>query len=492
MFFGPVGGYFALHVVYFLSAALFLGLLVNAYLGLAPAAVAMAAMMSTPVYYDAFRWDYVDGPEITYLLATFYFALAPRSGRRRRLYPVLAGFFAVAALVTQFYSAFFLLGLAVMAVVMHARRPVTDLLHPLVREAKAWAVGAAVLLVSLGVVAVVYGGSFLFFMPQLRALTWVSPGQYKDLTYRWSTEPRILAAPLALLLGVLLLRRAGRLDTDRGLRFCLAACGFTTLVYGMLAGWEFLSAGTPFELPDRFSVTVICTSFSLAVVVYLLRIPHRVRLPVTLAAMVAAVLPIYLLYGFRHPSMTTSLFMMITLALAAALTLAALAVRFMPEGAWRTALAAAVAVAAAFTVNFALTASHEPHKWYTLPDARPTYSIAIALMSYLDKQHVDTTKRIFWFDAASPGHQWIQSVQSIYYYDWTTVGHHMPRVDSELRQRLAFYKPRQVVLLCATAGCGRAEGALRHHGYVFRESASQVLASGNRRLWVRILDMSGA
>ena len=57
-------------------------------------------------------------------------------------------------------------------------------------------------------------------------------------------------------------------------------------------------------------------------------------------------------------------------------------------------------------------------------------------------------------------HQWIASIQSVYYFGLTYVGNRMPVIDNEMRAKMLAGRPRELVLLCMQPSCGGAERSL--------------------------------
>ena len=128
-----------------------------------------------------------------------YFLLVPGSGRTAIARPILAGFFAIAALVTQPYSAFYLCALLLLYVVVGFSRPLRRYALAVLRDAALWICGGALVIIGCALVSHAYGGQYRFYQPELNELFSVDPTVYKNRSYNWFGEPRILVAPLVLL-----------------------------------------------------------------------------------------------------------------------------------------------------------------------------------------------------------------------------------------------------------------------------------------------------
>jgi hypothetical protein len=515
--FAPATAYYVLHVVFAIGGALFLSLLVRRYFGAPVALVAYAVMIASPLYYNAHYWDYVDGPELTYLLAAMYFALSRQRGRLRLPYAVLAGFCAFASITTQLYATFFIAALVLAYVVLEVSRDVD--LRGVVVDVAGFAAGVFLLVCVCGVFSLAHGERFLFFMPQIHALAQINPTKYRNASYDWGREPRILVPLFALvLLGALWPgRRLVRPGSPE--RFAVAAAAFLASTYALMVVWEFFLNGTPLELPDRFvqldSGIVLC----LAAAVYFAF--ERARLTAVARYVVAALLaaislvPLLVIYGRSDFSFVSTRGLKIGVGAAAAALAVALIAR-LPSRRLGV-LAAAAAAALVFAANWSFAASHEVKSWFNesgtvfiiRPGAhgpsgiveskrleisshranRATFDLGMQLIGYLERTGVQRDDPVFWYDLQQL--PFAQGVQSLYYYSYTYVGVDMPKASADFKFRMNLFKPKTIVLLCRLRPCEGALGTLKRIGFRVQSASAKLLNASPEQMWVRIVRRSG-
>jgi hypothetical protein len=423
-----------------------------------------------------------------------YFLLArPEGRRRRRVYIALGGFFATAAVTTQLYAALFVAAFGLVVAAAEVRRPVR-LGRGLAEYAGSFVAGAVALEIVCGTFSKAYGGEALFFMPQVRYLRVADPASYKNPNYDWGNQPRILV-PLLLLvvLAVVVTRRREIANTT--LRVAIGFGAFLLVTYGVLAAWEFLGSGTPFELPDRFvQLEAAMAPVAGITLGYLLgSVATRVRWAAVAAGVAASVAPVLVVYGWGGARATVG---GTGLRVGVALMIAALVATALARAVRRVAVPATVGavILLCFGVNWSLAASHETQTWFHGPGQKPaagnhaTYTLGLKLIDYLRANGFQSEAAFFWYDLSSA--PYLEGIQSLYYFSYSYVGTAMPKTDADFRLRMKLYAPRELVLLCTIRDCPGAEGALKLAGFSFSPVASRLLTSGAESVWVRVLRAS--
>ena len=75
----------------------------------------------------------------------------------------------------------------------------------------------------------------------------------------------------------------------------------------------------------------------------------------------------------------------------------------------------------------------------------------------------------------------------MYYWAFTYLDLGLPKVTPILRQRLDFFQPQTIVMLCDTRECGGGAAALRRAGYPYAEASATYISRGEIRLWSVLL-----
>jgi hypothetical protein len=492
--FPAVAAELILHALFFLAGGLFLFLLVRAHLGRTPAFVALAALWLSQQYHNAFSWDYVDGPSITYMLGSLYFLLTPRTGRRRVIYLALGGFFLAADMTTNIFNLVFMPAILVSYVVLHVARPLSRMVRPTLTDVGAAGVGAGALILLCGLFSTVAGGPFFYFMPQFRAAGKIHVN--KAPGYGWLRDDLALLAPLLVLVGTVLLLvilwRSPRISAAAR-RFALASMLALAVAAATMALLEFVHGWAVLEVPYYYDLLVPFTYVAVGSGVFLaLRgRPQRLLVPALVLGLGAALLPLLLIEipnaadrvgrAGDIPALTVTL-----AGLAAILLCAVLRAR----GVIRHLLALAAVAAFAFAPNYAADAdlavygnsSRHPYEY-------DVFRIGMDLISYLRSSGLQAAGRKpwFWYDARSA--PYLVGIQSLYFYGYTFIGTKLPTIDSDFRFRMSVRRPTQLVLLCGEPDCEHAAKALVTHGIGARSHSLRLLRSGSLRIWVRVYDL---
>jgi hypothetical protein len=484
--FGPVAAFFVLHALFFFSAGLFAYLVFRHFFGGQAALGAYALLMLSPLFYDAYSNDYPDGALITYLFGGVFFGLTAHSSRRPWLRAFWAGFFLAAAIGTNLFGGIVIACLLIAYGVVRldaARRP-----RLLVSEAASGIVGALALLIVCGTFSVAYGGEFLFFMPQVRALQTINPADYKARGYSWLlSEPQLLLPGFAVVLvAVLLALRASTLRRrfDEAYRLATGAALATATLYILVIVWEFAFTGDFLETSYYFSIFNVGIALCLAAAFRLLDLDARM----VVVVVAAAILPTLLV--FVTPALPTGRTgaLVASVLIGAAVVAVALRAR-VPALASRsvtTALAALIGFTAIYAADAGtITASIFVRGTYT--DRRDVQDVAFQLMRFMKQHRIEAAPFQFWYapreDAALNG------IQSVYLWGDSWVGLDMPHVDSSMRRLLEARKPSALVLLCKQPRCHDAPAALARAGYRNRPLAAGILAAGRERVYVRALTL---
>jgi hypothetical protein len=169
----------------------------------------------------------------------------------------------------------------------------------------------------------------------------------------------------------------------------------------------------------------------------------------------------------------------------AAVVLVAFAVtRRTPVG---TAAAVASVGAVALASHFAINSSNGTFvSSYSAPNNGSLYHAALDQLAFVKRSTApDESFPTFWY--AAQGHPDLIAIQSMYYWAFTQLDLALPKVTPTVRQRLDWFKPRTIVMLCETRGCGGGAAALRRAGYPYAENRAQFISRGPVRLWSVIL-----
>jgi hypothetical protein len=481
--------YWVLHGLMFCGGVAALFVLVRRYLGAAAGVVGAATLALTPMYWNAQYWDYVDGVTLTYLLAGLCFGLPLSHGPRRAVALAAAGFFFAAAVTTNLFVAL----IAVTYPIAYAFvQPATGLRQRcvlVVKDVVALFVGAAALVVGLGLHARANGGPFLYFQPQIDVIRSGIVGSYKIPGYEWlRSEPRLLVPVFLLVVAAPLLALGRRQPPIRFAAGATAGLAFlTTVIYG----WEFFAGGSVLEYTYYFSyfaISIALTMASIAALAISLIRPHwSANAGVAVVTTIAAVISLGLIFHGERVEWTGRSGMRISVVVmgtAALMMAGALAIRRKPAGAVAAVLATgAVAVASHFAINSS-TGTFVPSS--TAPINRDLYHAALDQVAFVKRStSQDASLPAFWYAAAN--HADFASIQSMYYFGYTYLDLGLPKVTTALRQRLDVSKPQTIVMLCETRGCAGALRALRRAGYPYSQGSARLISRGQVRLWAVLL-----
>jgi hypothetical protein len=143
--------------------------------------------------------------------------------------------------------------------------------------------------------------------------------------------------------------------------------------------------------------------------------------------------------------------------------------------------------AVAFASHFAINSSSQTFQYGgSSPDNRSIYHAAADNVAFINRTTArDEPMPRFWYAAANRPD--FTAIQSMYFYAFTALGYHLPKVSSDVRQRLEVWKPRSIVLLCETRHCAGATAALRGAGYPYREVEAKRISRGRISLWTLLL-----
>jgi hypothetical protein len=477
-----------LHALFFFGGGVLFYVLCRRYLGPIAGAVGYVALIGNQLYFTAHRWDYQEGAVLTFMIATFAFAL-PRTTRTvpRALALGASGFFGAATVTTRILDVAYLIGLPILYFAV-VRGDWTARLSRFGKDAAAWIVGATTLVVACGIFSRTHGTEFLYFMPQVRIVRSGSGEGNQIPVDQWLPYAPYFALPIfvvVLAAVVLLLDRRGD-DTAR--RLLAGSAVWVAVDFTGFALWQFLGPGWLFNVVYYFSSflipTLLCITAAVAVLVPIRTLSARSTAAVILCA-AATLAPLVWIYrsdaakrianGYgSDPYLTTFVLM------ATALLLVAVGCR--------TRIRAATFIASLAALAGASQAVASSVSTFNLAQSEPTsgdvYNAGQKLIHLLHADGFDRKLPYFWYDVAAPAG--VGSLQSLYYYGYTYIGIGMPKIDADFRYRMKLYRPESLVLLCETAGCKGAPGELRRAGYNPHLGNSALVKSGKFKLWVEI------
>jgi hypothetical protein len=484
--------YWVLHGLAFCGGVAALFFLVRRYLGVAPAVVGAAMLALTPMYWNAQYWDYIDGVMMTYLLGGLCFGLPSVTGRRRAASLTAAGVFFAAAVTTNPLAAVFAVIYPILYVFVQPAAGFRPRAALAIKDLAALLVGAAALVFALGLYARANGGLFLFFEPQVDVVRSGTVGSSKIAGYEWlRSEGRVVVPVVLAALGAPLLVLGRRLPPFRFAAGSIAALAFLT---AFAYGWEFFAGGAILDYTYAFSSFAIAIALAMssiaALLAALVRSHWAAHAGGAAAATGAGVLALGMIYANERAEWTGRVGFRISvavLAVAAVLILAALLTR-------RTWVGPVAAVAAmgslAFGAHFAIDSSSGIYIWgASAPDNRSLYHAAADNVAFVNRATAsDEPMPRFWYSGSRPE---FTAMQSMYYYAFTAIGYHLPKVAADVRQRLDAWKPQSIVMLCETRHCEGGAAALRRAGYPYREDKAKRISRGRIRLWTILLRSSG-
>jgi hypothetical protein len=483
--------YWILHGLAFVGGAAAVFFLVRRYLGLAPAVVGAATLALSPMYWNAQYWDYIDGVSLTYVLAGLCFGLPLAKGYVRAASLFAAGVFFAVAVSTNPFVALVGLTYPIMYAILQPAAGPRERAALALKDLVALLLGVAALVISLGFYARSNGGPFRYYEPQLDFIRSGVGGTYKVAGYAWlRDEPRLLVPLFLLAVAAPVLAYGRRLPP---FRFAAAAVGGLAFLTAVIYGWEFMAGGAALEYSYYFSFfagSIALTVASLAALAVSLARSHwSANVGVAAASTAAAVVALGLIYESDRADWTASAGARISIwimAVAAAAILLALLTRHTRGGV----LACVAAIGAvAFASHFAINSSSQTFRYgASYPDNRSLYHAAADNVAFINRATArDEPMPRFWYAEANPD---FKAMQSMYFYAFTAIGYHLPRVGSDVRQRLDLWKPRSIVMLCETRSCGGAAAALRRAGYPYREDEAKRISRGHIRLWTVLLQSS--
>jgi hypothetical protein len=484
--------YWVLHGLAFCGGVTALFFLVRRYLGVAPAVVGAATLALTPMYWNAQYWDYIDGVMITYLLGGLCFGLPSATGRRRAASLTAAGVFFAAAVTTNLLAAMFAVIYPIVYVFVEPAAGFRPRVVLAIKDLAALLVGAAGLVVALGLYARANGGLFLFFEPQVDVVRYGAIGSSKIAGYEWLRSEGRLVVPVVLAaLGTPLLVLGRRLPQ---FRFAAGSIAALAVLTAFAYGWEFFAGGAILDYTYAFSSFAIAIAFAMSSIAALLAAlvrPHwATHAGGAAAATGAGVLALGMIYADERAEWTGRAGFRISVAVfavAAVLILAALLTR----RTWVGPVAAVAAIGSlAFGAHFAIDSSSGIYIWgASAPDNRSLYHAAADNVAFVNRATAsDEPMPRFWYAGNRPE---FTAMQSMYYYAFTAIGYHLPKVAADVRQRLDAWKPQSIVMLCETRHCEGGAAALRRAGYPYREDKAQRISRGRIHLWTILLRSSG-
>ncbi len=497
--FSPTPAYLVLHLVTGVAAVAAIYLLVRRYLGRLPAFASAAAVASSPLAYHALYRDYVNAGELTYFYIGMFFGLGARAGRRPRVAMAGAGFFLTAAFATHFLSAMFTAGLVVpYFLLFRPNRP------SLIRDAVAFVVGSVALLFGCAVYSVAVGGRFDFLHAALGATGQLNLAGYKRHGVSWVlAEPWILVPVFVVVVLVVLLVR-GRADTTSSARaFAWAIGAYTVVMSVAVVVWEVFLGGVLFEWVDYFELF-----FSIAVLPaigiaagLLIRWGQKRSLRgtgavATVGLVAGFVVPVLAIFRFGwtwrvyRPAFVPSVILLALTVLAVAAS--AFVGR---QKLYRSVAAVICSTAFGLSVAYPVAASMDVDSNVNLARSNNridtgTFKVGIAWVRWMESQGLQDTHMDTWYDQrTSPN---FPGLASFYFYGFVLLDANMPNVTPEFRAMWKKRDPKEVVLLCKSADCEGAEGALVRAGYAVHLRAARLFTSGPVHLWVRVLAVGAA
>jgi hypothetical protein len=480
--------YWVLHALSFCGGVAALFFLVRRHAGLAAAVVGAATLALSPIYWNAQYWDYVDGVTSTYFVAGLCFGLPLSLGYRRAASLFAAGVFFAAAVTTNLFAVVLVATYPIAYLFVQPTSGLVRRLVMLVKDGIALLVGAAALVVALGLHARANGGLFRFYQPQIDLARSDVEGASKIPGYEWiRSEPKVLV-PLFLIAVAIPLLALGR--RQPGFRFGAALVGALTGYVALIYGYEFLGGGGPLDYSYYFSYFAVPIALGMAAVAALtisLAPPHwSAQLGVAVSSTVAAVVALVLIYRnervewIGQPGARISV---VLLAIAGAAALGAVFMRQTRVGA----PAAAVAVGAiAFASHFAINSSSQTFQYsVTRSGDRDVYHAALDNLAFV-REVTDAKDPLpaFWYRG---GNTDFVSIQSMYFFGYTAIDWRLPRVGKQFRERLAAGRPKTMVMLCETRDCDGAASALRRAGHRYVQHRKKRISHGRVRFWTVVL-----
>jgi hypothetical protein len=479
-----------LHTAYFLGGGVLFYVLCRRWLGMAAAAIGYAALIGSQMYFNAHRWDYHEGGVLTYMIGAYAFSLVrTQSVALRATSLAIGGAFAAAMVTTRVIDVAYLIGLPLLYVAVNPDLPLAPRLKRFARDIAAFASGAAALLVACGLFAKSHGEEFLFFMPQVRVVQSTSGGYNQLPVDAWLPSSPYFWVPLFVIVFAAAVLVLGPRGDRVPRRVLVSTTAWLAVVYGAFAAWQFLGDGWLFNLGYYFSSflipTLLCLTAAAAVLLGTQRLSTR-SLLVGAACVVAVLAPVVWVYrtdsglraatGYRDDAYIV---MFVVMGVALLLAISARVPRLRAAG-------AAAVVAAYFAAAYGVDASYANLSGGTSdPRTGGLYDVGQQLIGHLRASGYKNKLPNIWYDASNVS-SGIGSIQSLYYYAYTFLDTGMPVVGDTFRFRMAVWRPKRIVLLCAEPRCTGAATALGRGGYKPWLQSQAVLASDGVRVWVKI------
>jgi hypothetical protein len=462
--------------------------LVRRYLGLAAAVVGAVTLALNAMYWNAQYWDYIDGVTMTYLLAGLCFGLPLSTGRRRAASLAIAGIFFAAAITTNVFVVVVAVVYPILYVFLQRAEGIRGRAALALRDAIPLFLGAAMLVVVLGLHSRTNGAPFFYFEPQINVIR-AGTGQFKLPTYEWLRgESRILAPVFLLVAGAPVLALGRRSPAFRFAAGSYAGLAFLTAA---IYGWEFLAGGNVLELTyyfSYFSISLALTMASVATLaVDLARGGRAARAGVAAATAVAGMTALAVIYRedrLDWVGRTGMKISAVAVAVAVVALIAFLVARRTRVGAL-AAVAATAAVAGAY--HIAINNSFGTYAFNaSAPDNRSLYHAALDHVDFVQRETAgDESLPKFWYQEATRPD--ITSVQSMYLYAYTYLDLDLPNVTSVLRERIDLMQPETIMMLCEPLDCIVGEAALRKAGYPYSRDSAERFSRGQIDFWAVLL-----
>jgi hypothetical protein len=489
LFAAPVAS-LILHSAFFLAGGLSFYFLCRRFLGPVAAALGYASLVGSEIYFTAHRWDYVDGAVLTYMTMSFAFGL-PSTTRpvTRALSMIGSGFFALAAVTTRLVDIVYFVGLALLYFAVTRAKGWRARSRRFLVDLTAWIGGAAVLLIGGGIFSVRHGTEFLFFMPQVRAVADINATYEHPATSEWLPQTPYFWLPVfAVVLSVAALLSQETADI-RARRFLTASVIWLALVFTGVAAYQFGGNGGIFAYSFSFASfllpTCLCLAGSFAVLGGVRPLSAWSGLLIAGGGL-AAVGPTAWVYWSdsvgRLAQGYTSWPYIVTFAMMAValiLVIASQSARF--RG------AAAVATLVALVASTHSVAASVPvwHWARSEPGGKDLYSAGQEVIEFLNSIGYGDELPHFWYDGRDSQ---IFGIQSLYLSGESYIGIWLPRIDTDFRWRMGYFRPPRLVLLCRTLRCNGAVEALHKAGYTGRLQRFKRIESGSVVLWALIYD----
>jgi hypothetical protein len=440
------------------------------------------------MYWNAQYWDYVDGVTLTYLLAGLCFGLPVAQGRLRAASLGAAGVFFAAAVTTNLLIALFALVYPITYVFVQRATGLRQRFVLALKDVAALFVGAAALLVALGLYARANGGAFLYFEAQIDFARSGQVGATKIAGYEWlRSEGRLLVPVFLVVVATPLLVLGRRLPPFRFAAGSIAGLAFlTTVTYG----WEFLAGGSLLDYTYAFSYfggsIALAMASTAALLVSLARSGSQAQIGAAAAATAAGVVALGLIYRDERAEWTGPTGARISIAIMVVAALLILGVLLIRRTEARAAAAVLATGAVALASHFAIGSSTGTFTWAAgAPDNRGLYHAAVDQVEFVKRSSKPGDSLPgFWYPGTRPD---LISVQSMYYYGYTAIATELPRVTKAMRDRLELWNPQTMVMLCEQPDCGRGAAALRRAGFRYAEESATRISRGGIRFWAVFL-----